>query len=119
MATANSDLVLARSLVLSAELAPTLLARWQSCLLAARHGSHALLTARRGPRPISGATELWGWLAAEVPAMAEWAAYFALIEARPQLSERQVDDLSRDLDLFLALVDQQLARRQEARVGHG
>ncbi|MGB3955056.1 MAG: SAV_6107 family HEPN domain-containing protein [Brooklawnia sp.] len=92
--------------------------RVQACLLAARHGAGALLAGRRGVPAVVEPTALWTRLAAELPAFAEWASYFALLEGQHRWSERQVDDLLRDLGVFLELVDQQLGR-SAVRVGHG
>ncbi len=91
--------------------------RVQACLLAARHGADALLAGHRAVRPVAEPTELWTRLAAELPSFAEWASYFAVLEGRHRLSDRQADDLLRDLGVFLDLVDQQLSRR--SLVGHG
>lgn len=121
----RGELSWARSLLLSADLAHTPGARQQTCLLAARHGADVLLSGRgrggdrRAGRPITEPAELWTRLAAELPAFAEWASYFALLEGRRGLSERQSDDLLRDLSLFLDLVGQQLSRPRPERIGHG
>lgn len=92
--------------------------RVQACLLAARHGAAALLASRRVVPPVAEPTELWTRLAAELPSFAEWASYFAVLEGQRRWSERQADDLLRDLGVFLDLVDQQLSR-SVVRVGHG
>ncbi|NLH68975.1 MAG: hypothetical protein GX454_02155 [Brooklawnia sp.] len=90
--------------------------RVQACLLAARHGADALLAGHRAVHPVAQPAELWTMLAVELPSFAEWASYFAVLEGRYRLNDRQADDLLRDLGVFLDLVDQQLSRRSP--VGH-
>lgn len=108
----SNQLSLARSLLISAELAPTSQARWRDCLAAVGQAAAALLAARRGGR--SWRFEIdqpWASLAVEVPALAEWASYFALLAGQTRPSERQADDLLRDARAFCELVETRLNRR--------
>lgn len=113
------DLGWARAKLVDAELAQTTQLRQQACLLAARHTGYALLAAGRRVPPITEATELWGRLAAELPSFAEWASYFMLLEGRARLSERQADDLLRDVVTFCDLVDRRVSRPARNRANHG
>ena len=115
----RAELSWARSLLASADLAATPVERRRGCLLAARQGAAAVLSMHRQVSPIVEPDELWARLALEVPVFVEWASYFALLEGRSRLSERQADDLLRDLTTFLDLVDRQLSRSRSDRVRYG
>ena len=71
---------------------------------ARRAAARALGTSGGGTRPGSDGLAIWSQLAAARAALAEWASYFALCEANPVPSQRQVDDLLRDLPVFVDLV---------------
>ena len=86
---------------------------------ARRAAARALGTSGGGTRPGSDGLAIWSQLAAARPALAEWASYFALLEGQRRLSERQTDDLLRDLGLFLDLAGQKLARLRPERLSHG
>jgi hypothetical protein len=86
--------------------------RATAALLAAR--AHPIPGARRGRSQQKNA---WVLLAEVAPEFAEWAAFFsagaakrAAAEAgsRRAVTEREADDLVRDADRFLALVEQAL-----------
>lgn len=114
----RAELSWARSLLASADLAATPVERRRGCLLAARRGGCGV-SMHRQVSLIVEPDELWARLALEVPVFVEWASYFALLEGRSRLSERQASDLLRDLTTFLDLVDRQLTGRVADRVRYG
>ena len=90
-----------------------------SALEASGEAAAALLAARARPRPTRGRRQKNAWvLLTEVaPELAEWATFFsagaakrAAAEAgsRRAVTERETDDLVRDADRFLAVVEQSL-----------
>jgi hypothetical protein len=93
--------------------------RYAHAHVAALRATAALLAARALPAPRARRRQKNAWvLLAEVaPEFAEWAAFFsagaakrAAAEAgsRHAVTEREADDLVRDADRFLALVEQAL-----------
>jgi len=93
--------------------------RYACAHVAALRAAAALLAARARPQPTRGKRQKNAWvLLAEVaPEMAEWAGFFsagaakrAAAEAgsRRAVTEREADDLVRDADRFLAVVEQAL-----------
>lgn len=93
--------------------------RYACAHVAALRAAAALLAARARPHPARGRRQKNAWvLLAEVaPEMAEWASFFsagaakrAAAEAgsRRAVTEREADDLVRDADRFLAVVEQSL-----------
>ena len=93
--------------------------RYAQAHVAALRATAALLAARA--RPVSGRgrrqKNAWVLLAEVAPELAEWAAFFAAGAAkraaaeagsRRAVSEREADDLVRDADRFLALVETSL-----------
>jgi hypothetical protein len=93
--------------------------RYACAHVAALRAAAALLAARARPQPVRGRRQKNAWvLLAEVaPEMAEWASFFsagaakrAAAEAgsRRAVTEREADDLVRDADRFLAVVEQSL-----------
>lgn len=82
-----------------------LIERQRAGLARARQAALVLLVAAEGGLPpISDGQLIWSLLAARCPGLAEWASYFALCEGNPVPSQRQVDDLLRDLPVFVDLV---------------
>lgn len=93
--------------------------RYACAHVAALRAAAALLAARARPQPVKGRRQKNAWvLLAEVaPEMSEWATFFsagaakrAAAEAgsRRAVTEREADDLVRDADRFLAVVEQSL-----------
>ena len=93
--------------------------RYAHAHVAALRATAALLAARAQPAPARRRRQKNAWvLLAEVaPELAEWAAFFAsgadkraAAEAgsRRAVTEREADDLVRDADRFLALVETSL-----------
>ncbi|MCY7395590.1 MAG: chromosome segregation protein SMC [Nocardioides sp.] len=93
--------------------------RYACAHVAALRAAAALLAARARPAPAKRRPQKNAWiLLAEVaPEMAEWAAFFSAGTAKRAAAEagssravtaREADDLVRDADRFLALVEQSL-----------
>lgn len=112
----SEELGTARALLHQAELDTEVATRFRSALLGARHGAVALLATRRPRRSglPDAADDLWPLLARVAPGYAEWASWFGFAEGIRRVSERQADDLVRDLRIFLDQVTLELtmARRQ-------
>jgi hypothetical protein len=88
--------------------------RYAAAHLAALRGAAAVLAARAHPAPgRRGPRSAWELLALAAPEMTEWATFFsagagkrAAAEAGLDVvSSREADDLLRDAETFLALVD--------------
>ena len=88
----------------------------------------ALLAARARPEPSTRRRQQNAWvlLAAVAPEMAEWASFFAAGAAKRAaaeagstraVGEREADDLVRDADRFLGVVEQALGLTPHAGVG--
>jgi hypothetical protein len=81
--------------------------RGAAAVLAARARPSSPAAARRGPR------SAWALLAQAAPELAEWAGFFAAGAGKRAAAEagldavttREADDLLRDVETFLALVD--------------
>lgn len=106
--------------------------RYACAHVAALRAAAALLAARARPAPARRRNQKNAWvLLAEVaPEMAEWATFFAAGAGKRAAAEagsvraataREADDLVRDADRFLALVEQALGLAPHAvvDVGHG
>jgi hypothetical protein len=103
--------------------------RYAHAHIAALRATAALLAARAQPqvgrrgRPQRNA---WTLLAQVAPEFAEWAAFFAAgaskraaaeAGSRRAVTEREADDLVRDADRFLALVEEALGLTRHLPVG--
>jgi hypothetical protein len=94
--------------------------RYAHAHVAALRGTAALLAARAHPTPRRGRNtqkNAWVLLAEVAPEFGEWARFFAAGAAKRAaaeagstraVSEREADDLVRDADRFLGLVEQAL-----------
>jgi len=96
--------------------------RYAHAHVAALRATAALLAARAHPAPIGGRRRgqqknAWVLLAEVAPELSEWAAFFASGAAkraaaeagsRRAVTEREADDLVREADRFLGLVEQSL-----------
>lgn len=103
-----------------AMLAPDVPSRYAHAHVAALQAAAALLAARAHPAPPSKRRRqknAWVLLAEVAPEFAEWASFFASGAAkraaaeagsRRAVTEREADDLVRDADRFLALVEESL-----------
>ena len=101
---------------IAADEVPT---RYACAHVAAQRAAAALLAARAHPEPARRRPQKNAWvLLAEVaPELAEWARFFAAgagkraaaeAGSRRAVTEREADDLVRDADRFLAVVEQSL-----------
>ena len=99
--------------------APDVPTRYACAHVAALRAAAALLAARARPAPARRRRQKNAWvLLAEVaPELAEWATFFAAGAAKRAaaeagstraVTEREADDLVRDADRFLAVVEQAL-----------
>ncbi|HYH35139.1 MAG TPA: SAV_6107 family HEPN domain-containing protein [Nocardioides sp.] len=118
-ATAHSYLSRAAASLQEAVTAPDVPARYACAHVAALRAAAALLAARAHPAPGRRRPQRNAWvLLAEVaPELAEWARFFAAGAAKRAAAEagstravtpREADDLVRDADRFLGVVEQSL-----------
>jgi hypothetical protein len=113
----TDDLRRARSSLAEAELAQRPSDRYLAAHLTALRVVAIVLTHRAAPartRPSSKPRNAWRMLAEVAPELAEWAAFFATTEAKRDairagataiVSAREADDLVRDVEAFLRLVE--------------
>ena len=126
-ATTHSYLARAAESLSEAITADDVPTRYACAHVAALRAAAALLAARAQPAPARGRRQKNAWvLLAEVaPELAEWAAFFAAGAAKRAaaeagstraVTEREADDLVRDADRFLAVVERSLGLVAHARV---
>ena len=122
--TALRLLAASRAALREADRAETPGERYATAHLAALRASAAVLAARARPndsrrRP----TSAWVLLSAVAPELNEWATYFAagadkraaaLAGMRSAVTAREADDLLRDAQIFLALVETTLGLLPDA-----
>lgn len=129
-ATLRQDLQRARAALIEAELALHPGDRFLSAHLAALRVAAVVLSTRahrtrRGRRPRNA----WQVLSEVAPELGEWAAFFSATEGKRDavrsgaavvVTAREADDLVRDAQTFLGLVERRLERRSARRdVDHG
>lgn len=118
-ATTHSYLARAAESLSEAIVATEVPTRYACAHVAALRAAAALLAARAQPEPARRRPQRNAWvLLAEVaPELAEWARFFAAGAAKRAaaeagstraVSEREADDLVRDADRFLAVVERSL-----------
>lgn len=117
-ATTHSYLIRATESLREALLAREAATRYACAHVAALRAAAALLSARARPAPgRRPQRNAWVLLAEVAPELGEWATYFAAGAAKRAaaeagssraVTEREADDLVRDADRFLALVEQGL-----------
>jgi SAV_6107-like HEPN len=118
-ATTHSYLARATESLRDAMVARDVPTRYACAHVAALRAAAALLAARARPAPTRRRRQKNAWvLLAEVaPELAEWATFFAAGAAKRAaaeagstraVTEREADDLVRDADRFLAVVEQVL-----------
>ena len=118
-ATTHSYLARAAESLSEAIAATDVPTRYACAHVAALRAAAALLAARAHPEPARRRPQRNAWvLLAEVaPELAEWARFFAAGAAkraaaeagsRRAVTEREADDLVRDADRFLAVVERSL-----------
>ena len=118
-ATTHSYLIRAAESLSEAVASSDVAIRYACAHVAALRAAAALLAARARPQPTRARRQKNAWvLLAEVaPELAEWAGFFAAGASKRAaaesgstraVSERDADDLVRDADRFLAVVEQAL-----------
>jgi hypothetical protein len=118
-ATTHSYLARAAESLSEAITATDVPTRYACAHVAALRAAAALLAARAHPAPTRGRRQKNAWvLLAEVaPELAEWATFFAAGAGKRAaaeagstraVTEREADDLLRDADRFLGVVEQSL-----------
>lgn len=118
-ATTHSYLARAAESLSEAVTATDVPTRYACAHVAALRAAAALLTTRAHPAPRRGRSQKNAWvLLAEVaPELAEWARFFAGGAAKRAaaeagstraVGEREADDLVRDADRFLAVIERTL-----------
>ncbi|WP_345268392.1 SAV_6107 family HEPN domain-containing protein [Nocardioides nanhaiensis] len=118
-ATTHSYLQRSAESLAEAMVSTDLAARYAGAHVAALRAAAALLAARARPAPARRRPQKNAWvLLAEVaPELGEWATFFAAGAAKRaaaeagstrSITEREADDLVRDADRFLAVVEQAL-----------
>ncbi len=128
-ATTHSYLARAAESLQEAILAPDVPTRYACAHVAALRAAAALLAARARPTPSRRRPQKNAWvLLAEVaPELGEWAAFFAAGAGKRAAAEagstravtaREADDLVRDADRFLAVVESTLGLMAHPPVEH-
>jgi hypothetical protein len=119
-ATTHSYLARAAESLRDAVVAPDVPTRYACAHVAALRAAAALLAARARPTATGRRRQqknAWVLLAEVAPELAEWARFFAAGAAKRAaaeagstraVTEREADDLVRDADRFLAVVEQAL-----------
>jgi hypothetical protein len=120
-ATTHSYLTRAAESLRDAVIAPDVPTRYACAHVAALRAAAALLAARARPARSSGRRRpqknAWVLLAEVAPELTEWATFFAAGAGKRAaaeagstraVTEREADDLVRDADRFLAVVEQAL-----------
>jgi hypothetical protein len=120
-ATTHSYLARAAESLRDAVVAPDVPTRYACAHVAALRAAAALLAAWARPASASGRRRpqknAWVLLAEVAPELTEWASFFAAGAAKRAaaeagstraVTEREADDLVRDADRFLAVVEQAL-----------
>ena len=115
---ADTLLALSRRGLLEAEAATRPVDRYAAAHLAALRAAAAVLACRARPAPTTGRrsrpTSAWVLLSAVAPELAEWADFFAAGARKRAAAEagvpaavtpREADDLLRDAEAFLAVVE--------------
>ena len=128
-ATTHSYLARAAESLQEAMLTTDVAGRYAGAHVAALRAAAALLSARARPATARGRRQKNAWvLLAEVaPELGEWAAFFAAGAAKRAAAEagstravtsREADDLVRDADRFLGVVETALGLAPHLPVGH-
>jgi hypothetical protein len=116
----HTDIQRARAAIMEAELAQRPSDRYVAAHLAALRVAAILLAARADPAESARRTRprnAWRMLSAVAPEFAEWAAFFAATEGKRDavqagattiVSAREADDLVRDAQTFLSLVERRV-----------
>jgi hypothetical protein len=127
-ATTHSYLLRAAESLSEAVAARDVPERYACAHVAALRAAAALLAARARPAPARGRRQKNAWvlLADVAPELGEWASFFAAGAAKRAaaesgstraVSEREADDLVRDADRFLAVIEQALGLTPHVPLG--
>jgi hypothetical protein len=126
-AAAHSYLERSAASLREAMSTPEVSLRYALAHVAALRATAALLSARALPAPgRRGQRNAWVLLAEVAPEFGEWAAFFAAGASKRAAAEagsqtavtaREADDLIRDADAFLALVEESLGLTRHAPFG--
>jgi len=127
-ATTHSYLLRAAESLSEAVAARDVPERYACAHVAALRSAAALLAARARPAPVRGRRQKNAWvlLTDVAPELGEWASFFASGAAKRAaaesgstraVTEREADDLVRDADRFLAVVEQALGLAPHLPVG--
>lgn len=127
-ATTHSYLSRAAESLAEAITAPDVPARYAHAHVAALRAAAALLAARARPTTSRrrGQQNAWALLTEVAPELAEWASFFAAGAPKRAAAEagstravtqREADDLVRDADRFLAVVEAALGLMPHASAG--
>jgi hypothetical protein len=127
-ATTHSYLERAATSLHEAITARDIATRYACAHVSALRATAALLAARARPAPRGRRQKnAWVLLAEVAPELGEWANFFAAGAAKRAaaeagstraVSEREADDLVRDADRFLAVIEQTLGLVPHVPVGH-
>ncbi|HET7328364.1 MAG TPA: SAV_6107 family HEPN domain-containing protein [Nocardioidaceae bacterium] len=121
-ATAVTALLRARSALDEAAAATEPTQRYATAHVAALRATAALLAVRTHPSPRRGQRNAWSLLARVAPEMAEWATFFAAGAGKRAAAEaglsrlvsaRDADDLVRDVERYLLVVQRSLGASVE------
>jgi hypothetical protein len=116
----HTDIQRARAAIMEAELVERPSDRYVAAHLAALRVAAILLAARADPAESARRTRprnAWRMLSAVAPEFAEWAAFFATTEGKRDavqagattiVSAREADDMVRDAQTFLSLVERRV-----------
>ena len=129
-ATTHSYLARAEESLVEAAAATDVATRYACAHVAALRAAAALLAARARPTAARGRRQQNAWvlLADLAPELAEWARFFAAGAGKRAaaeagstraVSERETDDLLRDADRFLAVVEELLGLTPHRPVAAG
>ena len=127
-ATTHSYLMRSAESLSEAVSARDVATRYACAHVSALRAAAALLAARARPEPAKRRPQrnAWALLATVAPEMEEWARFFAAGAAKRAaaeagsthaVTEREADDLVRDADRFLAVVEQSLGLTPHVALG--
>ncbi len=117
----------ARASLTEARMAELATERYSAAHIAALRTAAAVLAARTGPTVRRGRRDAWTLLARVAPELAEWAAFFAAGAGKRAAAEaglpravtdRDADDLVRDVERFIAVVEAMLELPHQPSLPH-
>lgn len=117
----------ARASLAEARMAETPAERYAAAHVAALRTAAAVLAARARPSPRRGQRDAWTLLTRVAPELGEWSAFFAAGAGKRAAAEaglsgavtaREADDLLRDADRFLVVVEALLELPHQQALPH-